>query len=651
MQVRILFVDDSQDDVELLLARLRSADLSPEWLRVASEGELREALASSEWQVALVDYDLPGFSGLEALHILAHAAPDLPAITVSGTISEETAVATITGGAVDFVLKDNLTRLAPAVKRAVESAELQRLHRNAAEQARLSEFAVDHASQAIVYVSEAGVVLYANRAAGRLAGIAPEAAIGEEIWAWYPHLSREDWSGLWHAATEGPVEDVDALLRRADGSKRAVSITLDHMARDESEFVIAYAHDLTESKRAQADLSFTQFVVEHAGDSVFWMEAEGAFKYANPAACEALGYTLDELLAMSIRDIDPKYSSRWAEHISELKEAGSLTFETHHRRKDGALMPVEVTAAYLEYDGVAYDVGFARDITERKRIEAELERERRDYETIFDSSPVMIVYKSEDDHILKVNDAFARFIGLPKDEIVGMTTFDVADPKETAQLGRDDDLEVIRTGEPRMNRLVFFSSPFSDNNAWVLFSKLPFRDGSGGIAGTVSFVTDVTDRKLAEDALESSAAQLRRTVEGSVLAMGQVVETRDPYTAGHERRVSELAVAIAEEMAVGAADLDGLRMAALIHDVGKVAVPAEILSKPGRLSEVEFNLIKQHAQAGYDILRAIEFQQPVAEMVLQHHERLDGSGYPGGSSAKTPCWNPGSLPWPTSSRR
>jgi putative nucleotidyltransferase with HDIG domain len=165
---------------------------------------------------------------------------------------------------------------------------------------------------------------------------------------------------------------------------------------------------------------------------------------------------------------------------------------------------------------------------------------------------------------------------------------------------------------------------------------LPERSvGDGGtqrcdIAGTVSFVTDVTDRKLAEDALESSAAQLRRTVEGSVLAMGQVVETRDPYTAGHERRVSELAVAIAEEMAMSAADLDGLRMAALIHDVGKVAVPSEILSKPGRLSEVEFSLIKQHAQAGYDILRAIEFQQPVAEMVLQHHERLDGSGYPGG---------------------
>ena len=128
------------------------------------------------------------------------------------------------------------------------------------------------------------------------------------------------------------------------------------------------------------------------------------------------------------------------------------------------------------------------------------------------------------------------------------------------------------------------------------------------------------------------AEQLRRTVEGAVLAMSHVVETRDPYTAGHERRVSELATAISAEMGMEGEELTALRLAGLIHDLGKVAVPAEILSKPGRLSTVEFDLIKQHAQTGFDILAAIDFGQPVAEMVLQHHERLDGSGYPRGLS-------------------
>ncbi|HEY5388639.1 MAG TPA: HD-GYP domain-containing protein [Thermoleophilia bacterium] len=128
--------------------------------------------------------------------------------------------------------------------------------------------------------------------------------------------------------------------------------------------------------------------------------------------------------------------------------------------------------------------------------------------------------------------------------------------------------------------------------------------------------------------MRRQAEQLRRTVEGAVLAMSHVVETRDPYTAGHERRVSELATALAAQMGMEGAQLDGLRLAGLIHDIGKVAVPAEILAKPGRLSAVEFNLIKQHPESGFEILAAIDFGRPVAEMVLQHHERLDGSGYP-----------------------
>jgi HD-GYP domain-containing protein (c-di-GMP phosphodiesterase class II) len=110
--------------------------------------------------------------------------------------------------------------------------------------------------------------------------------------------------------------------------------------------------------------------------------------------------------------------------------------------------------------------------------------------------------------------------------------------------------------------------------------------------------------------------------------MSHIVELRDPYTSGHERRVADLATAIGGQLGLEADRLDGLRLGALIHDVGKLAVPAEILAKPGRLTDIEFRLIMQHSQAGYDILAGIEFNWPVAEMVLQHHERCDGSGYP-----------------------
>jgi len=108
------------------------------------------------------------------------------------------------------------------------------------------------------------------------------------------------------------------------------------------------------------------------------------------------------------------------------------------------------------------------------------------------------------------------------------------------------------------------------------------------------------------------------------------VEVKDPYTAGHQRRVGNLARAIANEMGLPQEQIEGIRMAGLIHDLGKISIPAEILSKPGRLSDFEWGMIKMHPQVGYDILGEIEFPWPVAQMVLQHHERMDGSGYPQG---------------------
>ena len=143
---------------------------------------------------------------------------------------------------------------------------------------------------------------------------------------------------------------------------------------------------------------------------------------------------------------------------------------------------------------------------------------------------------------------------------------------------------------------------------------------------------DIVRRETAEAEVQSTLAKLRSAMGGIVQAMALTVERRDPYTAGHQRRVSDLARGVAAEMALPAQQIDGIRMAGLIHDLGKICVPAEILSKPGQLSEIEHTLIKDHPQVGYEILKEIEFPWPVAQIVLQHHERIDGSGYPVGLS-------------------
>lgn len=141
---------------------------------------------------------------------------------------------------------------------------------------------------------------------------------------------------------------------------------------------------------------------------------------------------------------------------------------------------------------------------------------------------------------------------------------------------------------------------------------------------------EIIERKRAEEDRRESFERLRRNLESTVSALASALEMRDPYTAGHQRRVTELACDIAVEMGLAEEQIDGIRMAGLIHDIGKINIPAEILNKPGSLNETEYSLFKNHPQIGHDIVKGIEFPWPVAQILLQHHERMDGSGYPQG---------------------
>ncbi len=141
---------------------------------------------------------------------------------------------------------------------------------------------------------------------------------------------------------------------------------------------------------------------------------------------------------------------------------------------------------------------------------------------------------------------------------------------------------------------------------------------------------DITERKRAEEERKQSSEKLQRALEETVNALALAAEMRDPHTAGHQRRVTQLACAIAKEMGLPEEQIYGIRMAGMIHDIGKIHIPAETFSKPSRLTETEFAMIKNHPQVGYAILKEIKFPWPVAQIVLQHHERMNGSGYPQG---------------------
>jgi putative nucleotidyltransferase with HDIG domain len=147
-------------------------------------------------------------------------------------------------------------------------------------------------------------------------------------------------------------------------------------------------------------------------------------------------------------------------------------------------------------------------------------------------------------------------------------------------------------------------------------------------------VRDITQRKITEEKLNESYQKLRKTLNDIINTLASIIETRDPYTSGHQKRVASLATSIAKEMGLDNDKIECIKIAALIHDIGKINLPTSILTRPGRLSEIEYDMIKTHAQLGHDMISRVEFPWPIADIMLQHHERIDGSGYPGGLKGK-----------------
>jgi PAS domain S-box-containing protein len=168
---------------------------------------------------------------------------------------------------------------------------------------------------------------------------------------------------------------------------------------------------------------------------------------------------------------------------------------------------------------------------------------------------------------------------------------------------------------------------------WLEVYSFPWRDHNRGkIIGVINYLRDITYRVQIEEEREDSLRRVQKTLDGTVAALAGLSEQRDPYTAGHQQRVAQLACALAQEMKLSQNVIDGLKVISSLHDIGKMTIPAELLCKPSQLNEYEFNIIKVHPQNAFDILKDIEFPWPVAKAVFQHHERLNGSGYPMGSS-------------------
>jgi PAS domain S-box-containing protein/putative nucleotidyltransferase with HDIG domain len=243
---------------------------------------------------------------------------------------------------------------------------------------------------------------------------------------------------------------------------------------------------------------------------------------------------------------------------------------------------------------------------------------------LLQGSPLAIFAVEKEGSVLVWNQATERLFGWEEQEILGQTSPIIPEEQvEEFLLLRDRALsgEIFTDMEIRVRRK---DGSLID----ISISTAPLRDESDAIIGLMAVVKDISERKRMDQALRESLKKSQRIFDETIHALAAEVEKRDPYTAGHQRRVARLACAIATEMRLPTEQIKGIRTAAIVHDIGKISIPVEILTKPGKLSDIEQSFLKIHPQAGYDILEGIEFPWPIARIVQQHHEWLDGSGYP-----------------------
>ncbi len=553
--------------------------------------------------------------------------------------------------------------------------------------------------------------------------------------------------------------------------------------------------DITLRKQAEIELKLKERLLDGASDSIFLHDLEGHFIYLNEAACRDRGYEKEELRGKDVWGlVSPDYAAAREKNLQDLHVQGEITFESAHIRKDGSILPVEIHARIIDLEDRRLILSVARDITDRKRAEAEVKlnearlasllrisqfpstsiQELLDYaleeamaltasqigyiyfydettqqftlntwsrdvmpvgsvvaprtiyqlaetglwgEAVRQAGPVVVndfrkphplkkgyapndakldkflavpvfhqgrivavaavankatdyeaadvkqltlmmeviwqiverqraaealrlaaskwritfdaigdavALMDQEGTILQCNQAMADLVGKPFPEIIGRRCWEAVHGTD----GPINDCPMIRMRQSRQRE----ESVLPMGESWFKVAVDPSLDEAGNLTGAGHLIADITQLKRTEAEVQHSLEKLTKALNGTVLAVANTVEMRDPYTAGHQRRVAQLACAIAQEMGFSPERVEGMRVLGCLHDIGKIAIPAEILSKPGRISPMEFTLIKDHPRVGYEIIKDIDFPFPLAEGILQHHERLDGSGYPQGIS-------------------
>jgi len=431
--------------------------------------------------------------------------------------------------------------------------------------------------------------------------------------------------GVVRDAERGKITNKKPLLEE---EKEVFKLYSERLVTKLERKILTLAEEITKRKRAEEALRESEkkyrLLAENVTDVIFVQDMNFNMTYVSPSVTPLSGYSVEEALNQKMKDFMTPDS--FAKAMGSFQKSAALAktkkdieippMEYEYIRKDGSTFWGEIRVTFLrDLEGRAVSVqGVLRDISERKRAEEEM----RVKDNAIASSINGIAIVDLEGNLTYANHSFLEMWGYHDEkDVVGRNVVEFWQAEEDAA-------KVMKVATKRGGWIGELLAKRKDGSAFDVHAAASVvRDPGGKRVYRLASFVDITERKRAEEAL-------RTTLNGTIQAIGRTTETRDPYTAAHQRRVTQLACAIAKEMNLPQDQIDGIRVAGLMHDIGKMSIPAEILAKPSKLSEIEFDLIKAHPQVAYDILKSIDFPWPVAGIILQHHERLDGSGYPKG---------------------
>ncbi len=311
-----------------------------------------------------------------------------------------------------------------------------------------------------------------------------------------------------------PTGPVELVLNRKDGTHVTVEVTTFPVTIKGEFLALGIARDVTERKRAERMLRFTQFSIDRSADAAFWMEPDGRFIYVNEAACRSLGYSRDELLTMSVQDIDPDFPAEiWPDHWKELKERGSFTYESRHRSKDGRVFPTEITANFMEFEGKEYNCAFVHDISQRKESERVLEGSLSLLRSTLESTADGILVVDTTGRIQSFNHKFLEIWRFPEHVVASSDDFEMR-------------MYILRHLEDPADMFEKVERLY-DHPEQEMFSVIGLKDGrilewyakpqviGGKTIGMVENFRDVTERRRAEQLLRDSEEKYRMLFEES----------------------------------------------------------------------------------------------------------------------------------------